>query len=44
MGIQSEVQGRGMEKVDVFHYIERLHNPRMRRRLRRRDLEFSGVL
>ena len=31
-------------KADVFNYIERFHNPRMRRRLARRDLEFSGVL
>jgi len=33
-----------MAKADVFHYIERFHNPRMRRRLARRDLEFSSVL
>ncbi len=33
-----------MAKADVFHYIERFHNPRIRRRLARRDLEFSSVL
>jgi putative transposase len=31
-------------KVDVFNYIELFHNPRMRRRLAKRDLEFSAVL
>ena len=33
-----------MAKADVFNYIERFHNPRMRRRVAKRDLEFSGVL
>ncbi len=33
-----------MAKADVFHYIERFHNPGTRRRLARRDLEFSSVL
>jgi len=30
-------------KADIFDYIERFHNPRMRRRIAKRDLEFSGV-
>lgn len=29
---------------DVFDYIERFHNPRMRRRLAKQDLKFSAVL
>ena len=33
-----------MAKADVFNYIERFHNPRMRRRVAKSDLEFSGVL
>ena len=31
-------------KADVFNYIERFHNPRMRRRVAKSDLEFSAVL
>jgi putative transposase len=31
-------------KADLFNYIERFHNPRMRRRVAKSDLEFSGVL
>ncbi|EAQ95913.1 Transposase [Congregibacter litoralis KT71] len=31
-------------KADIFDYIERFHNPRMRRRVARQDLKFSGVL
>lgn len=30
-------------RADVFHYIERFHNPRMRRRVARRDQQFSAV-
>ena len=30
-------------KADVFGYIERFHNPRMRRRVAKHDLKFSGV-
>ena len=29
--------------ADVFDYIERFHNPRMRRRVAREDLKFSSV-
>ncbi|MFZ6667409.1 IS3 family transposase, partial [Pseudomonas aeruginosa] len=29
---------------DVFEYIERFHNPRMRRRTARQDLRFSALL
>jgi len=31
-------------KADIFNYIERFHNPRMRRRVAKSDLEFSAVL
>ena len=31
-------------KADIFNYIERLHNPRMRRRVAKSDLEFLFVL
>ena len=31
-------------RADVFEYIERFHNPRMRRRVTRRDLKFSTLL
>jgi len=31
-------------RADVFDYIERFHNPRMRRRIARHDLRYSGVL
>ena len=30
-------------KADVFDYIERFHNPRMRRRVARQDLKFSSL-
>lgn len=30
-------------KADVFDYIERFHNPRMRKRVAKHDLKFSGV-
>jgi len=31
-------------KADIFNYIERYHNPRMRRRVAKRDQEFANVL
>ena len=31
-------------KADIFNYIERFHNPRMRRRMAKRDLELSTFL
>lgn len=31
-------------KADIFNYIERFHNPRMRRRVAKKDLEFSAFL
>jgi putative transposase len=31
-------------RADIFNYIERFHNPRMRRRVAKNDLEFSAVL
>jgi len=36
--------GRTCDDRSIFDYIERFHNPRMRRRVVRRDLEFSIVL
>ncbi|MEX2131498.1 MAG: IS3 family transposase [Pseudohongiellaceae bacterium] len=33
-----------MARADLFNYIERFHNPRMRRRLAKRDEEFSALL
>jgi putative transposase len=30
-------------RADVFEYIERFHNPRMRRRTARHDLKFSTL-
>lgn len=30
-------------RADVFEYIERLHNPRMRQRIARRDLKFPTL-
>ena len=34
---------RDEASADVFDYIERLHNPRMRRRVARQDQNFSAV-
>ncbi|MGP4846239.1 IS3 family transposase, partial [Marinobacter sp. 1Y8] len=31
-------------RADVFDYIERLHNPRMRRRVAAQDRKLSAVL
>ncbi len=31
-------------RADVFDYLERFHNPRMRRRVARRDREFSDLI
>jgi len=31
-------------KADIFDYIERFHNPRMRRRVVKNDLQFSAFL
>lgn len=33
-----------MAKADIFNYIERFHNPRMRRRVAKSDVEFSALL
>lgn len=35
---------RDIARADLFNYIERFHNPRMRRRIARSDLAFSAVL
>ena len=34
---------RDEARADVFHYIERFHNPRMRRRVARKDQQFSDL-
>lgn len=34
---------RDVARADVFDYIERFHNPRMRRRVARQDQYFSAV-
>lgn len=39
-----EYQTLDAARNDVFRYIERLHNPRMRRRVARQDLKFSALL
>jgi len=31
-------------KADLFNYIERFHNPRMRKRIAKRDMEFQAFL
>ncbi|MFC0716808.1 IS3 family transposase, partial [Luteimonas padinae] len=31
-------------RADVFEYIERFHNPRMRRRVARQDQKLSALL
>jgi putative transposase len=31
-------------KADVFNYIERFHNPRMRRRVAKRDMEYAALI
>ena len=31
-------------KADIFNYIERFHNPRMRKRVARRDMDFQVLL
>jgi len=30
-------------KADLFHYIERFHNSRMRKRIVKRDMEFQSI-
>uniref|UniRef100_UPI00129D4094 IS3 family transposase n=1 Tax=Pseudomonas aeruginosa TaxID=287 RepID=UPI00129D4094 len=34
---------RDEARADLFDYIERFHNPRMRRRVARQDLKFSAL-
>lgn len=31
-------------KADVFNYIERFHNPRMRRRVAKRDMQYAALI
>lgn len=35
---------RDEARADVFGYLERFHNPRMRRRVARRDREFQALI
>lgn len=35
---------RDEARADIFDYIERFHNPRMRRRLARKDKQFMSFL
>ncbi|THD05850.1 transposase, partial [Rhodanobacter lindaniclasticus] len=35
---------RDEARADLFDYLERFHNPRMRRRVARRDREFSALI
>lgn len=35
---------RDEARVDLFDYLERFHNPRMRRRVTRRDRQFSALI
>ena len=37
-------QTRDEAKSDLFDYLERFHNPRMRRRVERRDREFQALI
>lgn len=41
---RSKYRTRDIAKSDLFDYIERFHNPRKRRRVAKRDLEYSAVL
>ncbi len=34
---------RGEARADVFDYVERFHNPRMRRRLANQDIRFTSL-
>ena len=35
---------RNEARADLFDYLARFHNPRMRRRVARRDREFSALI
>ncbi len=41
---RSKYRTRDIAKSNLFDYIERFHNPRKRRRVAKRDLEYSTVL
>ena len=41
---QSRYRTRGEARADVFAYLERFHNPRMRHRVARRDREFQALI
>lgn len=40
----SSYRTRDEARTDIFDYIERFHNPRMRRRLAQQDLQFTSFL
>ena len=42
-GLPHEYPTLDAARADVFEYIERFHNPRMRRRTARQDLKFSTL-
>ncbi len=41
---QRRYRTRDEARADLFDYLERFHNPRMRRRVARRDREFSALI
>jgi len=41
---QKKYRTLDMARADLFNYIERFHNPRMRQRLAKRDGEYSALL
>jgi putative transposase len=41
---QSRYRTRSEARADVFTYLERFHNPRMRRRVARRDRKFQALI
>lgn len=41
---QSRYRTRGEARADVFAYLERFHNPRVRRVVARRDREFPALI
>lgn len=41
---RSHYRTRDQARADLFGYLERFHNPRIRRRLARRDKEFQALI
>ncbi|WP_155736462.1 IS3 family transposase, partial [Stutzerimonas frequens] len=42
--VHQSYRTRDEARADLFDYIERFHNPRMRRRVARQDLKFSALI